>query len=606
MTKQKPTPTLVSLLLALSLSAAALAQASAPTQTAPPPASAVSTAELKRIVYYLASDDLKGRLTGSPEGRKAAEFVATEFQKIGLKPVPGQTGYFQPFEFIAGVKLGKDNALAISSPKGKADYQVGKDFTPLGFSEDAALKDVPAVFGGFGITAPDLKWDDYAGLDVKGKAVFVYRDGPEGDDRRSPYALYYALRYKAMAAREHGAAALLVVGASDEDDDLSVLRTSSIAGSSGIPVISVKRSLLAPWLKESGKDFPDPKAARGADLRFEIPGVRLSLAASLTREKGQADNVMGWLPASKPTSETVIVGAHYDHLGLGIEGSLAPKPGGVHHGADDNASGVAGVIELARTFAAAPARQRNMLFMSFGGEELGALGSSHYVKNPALPLKDMAAMVNLDMIGRLREDKLVVTGSGTSASFKALLEKANTEGLKLSFNEDGYGASDQGVFYAKEVPVLFFFTGAHEQYHRPEDTADLINYDGEAKVLRYVGAVVQALLDLPEKPAYVRVQGAKGDQAGRGFKVYVGTVPDFAAEVQGVKVMSVRPDSPAEKAGILAADVIVEFGGKKITNLYDYSYALQEHKPGETVAVVVERDGKPVTLQVLLGKKPGE
>jgi Tol biopolymer transport system component len=572
----------------------------------PVPTAALSQEEIKRHVYTLASDEMKGRLTGTPEGKKAEQYIASQFEKAGLKPVPGQAGYYQPFEFVSGVKLGASNALSVTSPQGTSSYSVEKDFLPTGFSDDASLKDLPVVFAGYGIQASDQKWDDYEGLDVKGKAVFVYRDGPEGDDPKSPFALYYSIRYKAMAAREKGAAALVVVGASPEDDELSPLRVSSVAGSAGLPVLTVKRALLERWLREAGKAYPDPKNPHARDLRFEVPGVRLSLDVALVREKSQADNVLAWLPATTKSAEIVIVGAHWDHLGLGIEGSLDEKPGRIHHGADDNASGVAGVLELARTLSLQRERGRNLLFMAFGGEELGALGSSHFVKNPVVPLRDVVAMVNLDMIGRLREDGLVVVGTGTSPAFKPLLEKANTEGLKLSFNDDGYGASDQGVFYARDIPVLFFFTGAHEQYHRPEDTADRINYEGEVKVLSLVWAVVRELLAAPQRPAFTRVQGAKSSAAGRGCRVSVGTIPDFSEQVKGVKFMGIRPGSAAEKAGLKPGDVLVRFGDKTIENLYDYTFALQDHKPGDVVTVTVLRDGKPLQLPVTLERRAKE
>ncbi len=576
---------------------------------APPPAPLAEVSpdpgRLRADVAYLASDALEGRLTGSPEGRKAEEFVAEGFRRAGLTPVPGLKDLYQPFEFIARVALGKGNALALASAKSRKRYTVKKDFIPAGFSEDAALKDLPLVFAGYGITAPDQKWDDYAGLDVKGKAVAVYRYGPEGDDPKSAYALYYPLRYKAMLAREKGAAALLVLGQTGDDDDLPALKTSAVAGASGIAVVSVKRAVLAGWLKEAGRPLPGPAKPHAGPAAFEVPGVTLSLTTALIREKAQADNVLGWLPATAPTAETVVVGAHWDHLGLGIEGSLAEKMGRVHHGADDNASGTAAILELARLFATRPARGRNLLFAAFGGEELGTLGSSHFVRNPPLPLKEVVAMFNFDMVGRLREEKLVVNGAGTSSAWKSLLGRANTEGLALTLNEDGFGASDQSVFCAREIPVLFFFTGAHADYHRPEDTADKINYDGEAKVVRYAGRLLDGTLALPARPDYLRV-ASKEEQAGRGFRVYLGTIPDYTAEVKGVKLMGVRPDGPAERAGLKAGDVIVKFGARRIENVYDYTYALQEHKPGETVVVVVLRDGREVPLEVTLARKPGE
>jgi len=561
-------------------------------------------ARLKETVYYLASDALQGRLTGTPEGQKAADYVAEGLKGAGLLPVPGMKGYMQEFEFVAQVLLGKGNALAFAKGEEKASYEVGKEFMPATFAEDASLKDAPLVFAGYGIVAPDQKRDDYAGLDVKGKVVVAYKWGPDGDDPKSPYALYYPPRYKAMTARDKGAAALLLVSPDASDDELPDLKSRASAGGGSLPVATVKRAVLERWLKAAGKELPDPK---GAVLSFEVPGVTVSLTTALVRERAKANNVVAWLPATVPTSETVVVGSHYDHLGLGIEGSLAEKMGAVHHGADDNASGTAAVVELARLFAAQKARGRNLLFASFGGEELGTLGSSNFVKSPPVDLKTVVAMFNFDMVGRLRQNKLVVNGSGTSPLFKSLIDGANTEGLKLTLHDDGYGASDQSVFYGKEIPVLFFFTGAHEQYHRPEDTADLINYDGEAEVLRFAGRILNGVLALPERPGYIRVAVSPSQQAGRSFRVYMGTIPDFTAEdVKGVRIQGVRAGSPAELGGLKSGDVLVSFGGKKIENLYDYTFALQEHKPGETVAIVVLRDGKEVPLTATLTRKPGE
>jgi Tol biopolymer transport system component len=523
---------------------------------------AIDLNNLRRTIGYLASDELKGRLTGTSEGRKAAEYVAARFEKSGLARVPGLDSYFQPFEFIADVSLAPGNALQIASGDRKAAYEVGKEYTPTGYSDDGDLKDLPVVFAGYGITAPDQKWDDYSGLDVRGKAVFVYRWGPEGDDPKSAFAQYYPVRYKAMVARQRGAAALFVIGASDGDDELMELRASAVSGSAGLPVLSAKRALLSSWLKLRGKSLPDPGNPHAGPFAFEVPGLRLVLSCFLNRNKASADNVAGWLPATEATEETLVIGAHYDHLGLGIEGSLAEKRGGIHHGADDNASGVAGLLETARLAAAFSRRGRNLLFVSFGGEELGTLGSSHLVKNPPIPLKNMVAMVNFDEIGRLRDDKLAVIGAGTSPAFKPLLQESNTEDLKLALTEDGYGASDQSVFYAREIPVLFFFTGAQPQYHRPEDTADLIAYRGEATVLRFATRVIRGIPDAPQRPGYAKVEGGRREQAGRGFRVYLGTIPDYTAEVKGLQLMGVRAGSPAEVAGLKAGDGIVELGAR--------------------------------------------
>ncbi len=559
----------------------------------------ISVERLKKDVVYLASDEMKGRLTGTPEARKAAEYIANEFRQSALKAAPGMTGFFQQFEFTAGVKLDAGNALSVDI-KGNTLQADGTDFIPAGFADDASLKGIPAVFAGFGIRAPDLKWDDYSALDVKGKAVLIFRYGPEGDDPKSEYARYYPLRYKALMAREQGAAALLVISA--EDDELLQLRADASFGTAGIPVISLKRSAVSRWLKEAGMELPDPKNPHGGDM--DIPGMLISLECHLVREKSNTDNVLGWLPAESKTDETIVIGAHYDHLGMGIEGSLAPKWGVVHNGADDNASGVAGLLELARVFSKQRLK-RNLVFVAFSGEELGVLGSSYFVKNPVIPLKNLVAMLNMDMIGRLRNQKLVVGGVGTSPGWKELLTAANQEQLDLKFQEDGYGPSDHTMFYSKDIPVLLFFTGQHAEYHKPEDDPSTLEYPGLAEVVRYIHIVTNKIEEMPEAPQFTRVKGGQQETASRGFRVYLGTIPDYTEEVKGVKLSGVRADSPAEKAGLKAGDVIVQFGDRKIENIYDYTYALQEHKAGETVAIVIQRDSQTVSLQATLEKRSG-
>ncbi|HJZ10518.1 MAG TPA: M28 family peptidase, partial [Acidobacteriota bacterium] len=539
----------------------------------------------------------------TPEARKAAEYIADEFRKAGLQLPPNQSSPYQAFEFTSGIKLGSKNALSMNSVTGKTrTYVLNKDFIPLGYSSDATLQKIPVVFANYGIRAPDLKHDDYEGLDIKDKAVIVYRFGPEGDDPKSSFALYYPLRYKAMVARELGASALLVISEDEKEDELLPLRKDSSFGTAGIAVFNVKRSIAAEWMNAVGVQFPsqDPHGRSG----FELPGAWISLTSDLIREKSKSDNVLGWLPASQSTDETVIIGAHYDHLGLGIEGSLAAKSGDVHNGADDNASGVAGLLELARFFASRKDQlPRNLLFVAFGGEELGVLGSNYFVKNPIIPLKQIVAMLNMDMIGRLRDDKLIVGGAGTSPQWKGILDEMNGGKLKLTLNEDGYGPSDHSLFYGKDIPVLFFFTGAHAEYHKPEDDADRIGYDGMMKVVNYVARIADRILEMPAKPQFARVKSTSQEIATRGFRVYLGTIPDYGEEVKGVKLTGVREASPAQTAGIRAGDIIVEFGGKKIENIYDYTYALQQHKPGETVPMVIVRDEKRLTVEVKLEQR---
>ncbi|MCI0415048.1 M28 family peptidase, partial [bacterium] len=566
------------------------------TESVPP----IDESKIRKDVEFLASDEMKGRLTGTPEARKSAEYIAAEFQNAELQTPSGIDSFYQQFEFTSGIKLGTTNTLEMKTVKNKKSYVLSSHFLPVGFSDDGELAGAPVIFGGYGIRAPDLKYDDYERIDVKGKIVLCYRFGPEGGDPKSAYSQFYPLRYKAMIARDLGAVALLAVAESEKDDELLKLRRDATFGTSGIPVLSIKRSLFLEWIEAAGVKVPE-KTDPHSLTSFDLPGVQISLTTTLLREKSKSDNVLGWLPAKTPTKETLIIGAHYDHLGTGTEGSLSPKWDVVHNGADDNASGVAGLLELARFFGKRKEQlQRNMLFIAFGGEELGVLGSSYFTKNPVIPIQDVIAMLNMDMIGRLRDEKLVVGGTGTSPVWKEMLQASNQERLKITFNEDGYGPSDHSVFYARNIPVLFFFTGAHAQYHKPEDDAALIEYKGMVAVLNYVSRIAEKIVAMPSKPEFVKVKSREQAVGTGGFRVYLGTIPDYSEDVKGVKLTGVRDGSPAEKAGILGGDIIVEFGGKKIENVYDYTYALQQQKPGDIVTVVVLRNDQKKSLRVTL------
>jgi hypothetical protein len=299
--------------------------------------------------------------------------------------------------------------------------------------------------------------------------------------------------------------------------------------------------------------------------------------------------------------ETILVGAHWDHLGRGIEGSLAESFGDIHPGADDNASGVAGLLELARVLARDRDRSRRVCFAAFGAEELGGLGAAHFTRESPLPLSDIVAMINLDMIGRLRE-RLVVDGSGTAREWPELLARANTANLPLSLHPDGFGASDHSAFYAKGIPVLFFFTGAHADYHRPSDTAERLNYAGEARVLDLVRRTVHEIERLPARPTPVALPAPTGTQRVN-LPVYVGTIPDFTSQEKGFAILGVRPGSPAEKAGLRPGDRLVRLGERAIENIYDYMNALQQHRPGEKAEAVILRQGAEVRLIIEFGAR---
>jgi hypothetical protein len=587
-------------------------------QGAPPPALSPAAARVQADVAFLASDDLKGRRAGTPEGDRAAAWVAEQFRRIGLAPGAGNGAWLQPFAFIDGVDLGPKNRLETAAGARKA-WTAGTDFRPLAFSA-AGVAEGDVVFAGYGIVAKDLGYDDYAGLDVKDRIVLVLRYGPDGDDEKSSFSPFAALRFKAAVARDKGAKALLVVAGpltKDVPDDLVALRTDAAFSDAGVAAVSVRRSVAEALLAGSGRTLEAAQKAiddAKKPASFAVAGARVALNVDVTPRRASSANVIGLLEGADPAkrSEVVVVGAHYDHLGLGGATSLATASGPqVHHGADDNASGVAALLEMARDLAAKRAAlPRSVLFISFGAEELGTLGSLHFTKNPTVPWDSVVAMFNFDMVGRLRESKLDVQGVGTSPAWKGYVESSNAEArLKLALLDGGFGPSDHSPFYAAKKPVLFAFTGAHADYHKPSDTADRVDSEGIVRVVRFMEPIVVAVAAAPERAAFAEVKGgAPAGGGSRSFRVWVGGIPDFSEEGKGVKLSGVTGGSPAEKAGMLAGDTIVKFGDKELRNLYDYTYALQGRKPGDKVNVVVKRveNGQSVekTLEVTLGSRP--
>ena len=585
------------------------------------PASATLSPAAARVqadVAFLASDDLKGRRAGTEEADRAAAWLAARFKALGLAPAGPDGGWLQPFGFIDGVDLGPKNRLETGAPA-KA-WKVGVDFRPLAFTAAGTVEN-GVVFAGYGIVAKDLGYDDYDGLDVKDKVVLVLRYSPDGDDEKSPFSPFAALRFKAAVAREKGAKALLVVAGpltKDVPDDLIALRTDAAFSDAGLVAMSVRRHVAEALLAGSGKTLEAAQKAIDDSKKpasFAAAGSRLSLTVDVTPRRVRTANVLGLLKGADPakSAEIVIVGAHYDHLGLGGTTSLASASGPqIHHGADDNASGVAALLETARDLAAMRASlPRSVLFIAFAAEELGTLGALHFTKNPTVPWDSVVAMFNMDMVGRLRGDKLDVQGVGTSPAWKGLVEASNADAkLKLALLDGGFGPSDHSPFYAAKKPVLFTFTGAHADYHKPSDTADRIDPEGIVRVVRFVEPVVKAVASAPERIPFTEVKGGAAPSGGgsRSFRVWVGGIPDFSEEGQGVKLSGVTGGSPAEKAGLMAGDTIVKFGDKELRNLYDYTYALQGRKPGEKVNIVVKRveDGRTVekTFEVTLGSRP--
>jgi hypothetical protein len=591
--------------LPLPLALALLATASA---SASPP----SVAErIRADVARLAGAEWQGRRAGTPGAEQAGEWIAAEMRGIGLAPGMPDGSFFQPFSFIDGVVLGPGTRLAVSRGTEEREFRPGEDFRPLAFSSAGTVAG-DVVFAGYGIVAKDLGRDDYQGLDVKDRVVLLLRYGPDGQDLRSRWAAFMPLRFKVSTARDRGARAVLIVTGprtADAKDELVPLRSDASLTDSGIPAFTVTRAVAETLFAGSGTtlDAAHQKAdAEGAGAATALAVARLEMVADVAPKRAGTRNVVGRLDAPGAT-EAIVIGAHYDHLGLGMAASLDPSPDGkLHHGADDNASGVAGLLELARRLAVRRAElRRSILFVAFGAEELGTLGSSHFVKNVPPPSR-VAAMVNLDMIGRLRGDAIEVHGVGSSPVWKTLVQRsARAAGLEAKTHDGGYGPSDHSPFYAAGTPVLFLFTGNHPDYHRPSDTAEKVDAAGIARVVDFVLPVIADVASASAPVAFTRVAAEKEQpSASRGFRVWVGGIPDYSGQGAGVTFTGVSPGSPAEQAGVRAGDVLVRFGAKEIRNIYDYTYALGEHRPGDRVTAVVERDGREVSLELTLQARP--
>jgi Zn-dependent M28 family amino/carboxypeptidase len=599
-----------------SLSGAVSTEALSPNWT-----SSMSAQRYFKHVHFLASDDLKGRGNGTPELQRASEYIANQFRILGLKPAGDNGTYFQNFQITTGTAYGHGNTITIDSRK----LAIDEDFEPLSISllsDGDSDIDGPLLFAGYGITAPDLQWDDYQGLDAKGKIVIILRHEPQEMDPKSRFegrnmTTHATFMNKAINARQHGAKAVLFItdpnNHPDDPDTMSPSMRDIGTDDSGIVAIRLARAAVAALFEKNGETVSGVQLNMDTSMKphsFDLH-ANVHIGTDISRVRKTVHNVIAALPGSDSQlkKEWVVVGAHYDHLGLGDEHSLAPSQiGQVHHGADDNASGTAGVLEFARLASMhRQAFKRSVIFMTFAGEELGLLGSNYFVNHPTIPLNSVAGMINMDMIGRVNNNHLTVLGVGTSPEFKSWIEEFDKSvGLQLTFSSSGHDGSDHISFDGKHIPILFFFSGLHSDYHRPSDTSDKINSIDAVSVLKLVAMSVERLANTPTRPIYTEVHEEKpaaplaSPSSTNGYGPYFGSVPDFRDDIKGVLFADVRADSPAGKAGLKAGDTLVEFGGQTIQNLYDFTYALGNRKPGDVVTVVVQRNGQPLKVNVTL------
>ena len=604
---------------------------------------------LRKDIFFLAGEECEGRGVETQGILKAGEYVADVFRTAGLKPAGVNGTYFQPFEIAGSTRLGTPNTLKLAGPDGQGfDLKYGTDFTTTGMSGSGKAA-AGLAFVGYGISADKLKYDDYAGLDVRGKYLVMLRRTPRAENKDKPFdpdpaSNHQALGTKLQLAAKHGAAGVIFVNDATYGRGDDVLMDYSYRGATPVevPVFHVKREALRKVLAAAGKDLAQIEKGIDTDLSprsFTLAGWMAEGEAAITKVIIPARNVVAVAEGAGPLAdETIVIGAHYDHLGKGEVGSLAGKDakGKVHYGADDNASGTTGLLELARRFGAMKDRiGRRIVFIAFSGEERGLFGSIHYCKSPSFPLDKTVFMLNMDMIGRVtevddvppmspasaaagtaaganppkpfaRKDRVVVYGTGTGEGIDDLVTQTNKKfDFKILRIPGGTGPSDHDSFYRKKVPVLFFFTGTHRDYHRPTDTPDRINLAGMKKVVDMAESLAAHFAAQTDRPKYLVTKGGWEDPTQERPKVSrpamprLGIMPgNYEAMEGGVLVEDLTPGGAAEKAGLKAKDVVVEIAGKPVKNINEYMAVMAGQKPGHPIDVVVIRQDKKLTIKV--------
>lgn len=587
-----------------------------------------AVSRLRETLHWLADDARDGRGIGTPGLDAAADYLADRFSALGLKPAPGLDGYFQKFEMNTGSVAGAGTVLSVEFG-GEADkqlksYELNKDYVVLNMSPEKDFAG-PVVFAGYGVQNEKAGYDDYAGLDVKDRIVLVLRYEPRNSEGKSRFtgddwSRAASFTAKARLAARQGAKAIIAVNPPPAEGGAAELMNPGMGGGRApIPVIQLSREAADELLKAGGAGEIDALQNQidetGRPQSRPLAGVHIRGKPVMVRSEVPVKNVAALLPGKKD-DEFVVVGAHYDHLGRGaFGGSLAVGSQDVHNGADDNASGTSALLELARRLAQGPKPERSILFVAFTGEEEGLFGSRHFVENPPVPTDRMAAMLNLDMVGRIRNQKLFVGGSGTNGVFEPMLKRLDEQSpLELSYiGRGGLGPSDHASFAGKKIPVLFFFSGMHSDYHRPTDDPGKINYEGVAQVVDLSDAVVAELTTMPRgdyiakfdgEPALLGMQGQQS-RRGEGGRAALGVIPDYGTDesTKGVRITGTAENSAARDAGLKEGDVIIEAGPMAISSLYDLTEFLGRSKPGEKAKVVVLRDGQRVEFDVTLGER---
>ncbi len=577
-------------------------------------------------VKYLADDKLKGRFPGTEGIEMAAVYIEEQFKLLGLKKFGDS--YRQEFSVATSYSYDASSTVSLETvvqrpgvpvnrlPKVKQNWEISNDFVPLGFSDNGAASGEIA-FVGFGISAPELKYDDYEGIDVKDKIVIFISENPDKDKKDSPFLPYSSLRYKASNARNKGAKGIIMVRI--QGDSMNVFERPEYQNrgkNSGIIAIQAWRQSLSKFFpKNKTLIFLENEIVKNKQpMSFILPNVTSYLKVELIDNESQTYNINAYVEGSDPVlkNEYILIGAHYDHLGYGGPTSMASSLGKpqIHNGADDNASGVAAIVEIAHKIAESPLK-RSVIFSSFSSEEIGLFGSSYFVNNPPVSLDKIVAMINLDMVGRMRDNELTAFGASTGDVFSEVIDSLDlVDTLQIIKVNDAYGPSDHASFVVKNIPVVMFFTGIHEDYHKPSDDTEKINFGGMVWAVNFVYNFVETIGNKSVKPTFVKSVNAvperKKDKESGQSDVWFGIIPNFEENPLGCIIAGSTPGSPADKAGLVAKDIIVKIDDTEIKNLYDFMYKIRAHKAGDVLNVHIlrgEDHTQKVELKVTLMSK---
>jgi aminopeptidase YwaD len=565
----------------------------------------ITTDEVREHIAYLASDELAGRFPGTPGDELLSGYITGAYMQAGLL-LYEKTG-LMPFDIVTELKAGPGNA-------GKYNNEIlelGIDFSPFCFSTTGSLT-AALVFAGYGfqVDMEGGKWDDYQGVDVNGKWVMILRGVPGKQEASSPFINFSEDRGKALLASDLGASGVIFVSGEQFDPGDALVELKGKQHPLSIPVVHMTRHAADRILASAGAEpvaVLDSNFSRVSGPASFTTGIELEIRVDLQPSVVETANTIAILKGADPSlrDEYVVVGAHHDHLGLGGPGTSSRDwdAVAVHYGADDNASGVAGVIEISE-YLVSRTTSRSVLFTTFGAEEMGLVGSKYLTEHPPVNLSNVQVMINLDMIGRLNEERqLQIGGIGTSPGFEALLDSMNRDyGFSLKFSNEGYGHSDHSAFYAKDVPVLFISTGAHLDYHTPADHPDAINLEGAVEVMKFVAGVAEVLANQKERIAFSEAgPKVKGSSRGHRGGITLGLMPDVTYDGnEGMPMMFVTEGKPAAVGGILKDDLIVAIEGKSIGNVYDYMERLGQLKEGMDIVVTVRREGDRLDLVIRL------